>query len=385
MARRLAVLTTGRQDWGILRSTCIALRDDPHFQLNLMAGGMHCSSRFGRTVQLIEEEGFTACETLAWISNEAEQSADRQTARALEMVTDALNRAAPEAVILVGDRFESVAAAVAATLQRIPIIHLHGGEETEGAIDNAFRHAITKMSHLHLVSHPAHADRVIQMGEVSSNVHVVGAPGLDNLHREDLAGRAELEEFLGLEMRTPIVMVTLHPTTLGIDPTVEASAVADAMDKVEATYVLTLPNSDPGNDQIRRRLSYAAQKGGRVAIDALGERLYWGLMKISDAMLGNSSSALIEAPAAGLPAVNVGDRQAGRVRGVNVIDSPPVASAIAQALRLALRPEFRSAARAAPSPFGDGRSAERILEVLRNWTPPKPPIKRWVGTKTCQH
>jgi UDP-hydrolysing UDP-N-acetyl-D-glucosamine 2-epimerase len=374
--RTIAVLTSGRQDWGILRSTCAALRDDPRFHLSLWTGGMHEAEAFGRTRDDVVAEGFTPAQSLAWIEGDA--SAAAQSARALVLVHAALERVRPEALVLVGDRFETAIAATAATLARVPIVHLHGGEETEGAFDNAFRHAITKMSHLHLVSCDDHARRVVQMGEPRETVHVVGAPGLDNLHRTDLAGRDELESHLGIRLESPLVLVTHHPATLGADPTAEVAAVVDAMREVPATYVITLPNADPGHAAVRDALVLAGRAPMRVATTSLGERRYWGLMRIADAMLGNSSSAIVEAPALGLPAVNVGDRQKGRARGTNVIDVPPKAEDIAAALRVALSDEGRRKARSGHSLFGDGKSARRIVDVLAAWVPPRPLQKRFV-------
>jgi UDP-hydrolysing UDP-N-acetyl-D-glucosamine 2-epimerase len=380
LRRRIAVLSTGRQDWGILRSTCRLLHEDEGFDLRLIVGGMHCSRRFGLTQRLVEEEGFTCSEVLRWIPSDRELPAQEQAGAALRMVADALERQQPEALLLVGDRLETAAAAIAATLARVPLIHLHGGEETQGAFDNALRHAITKQSHLHLVSHPKHAARVIAMGEAPATVHVVGAPGLDNLHRPDLAGQPELEDFLRIPLRSPVVLVTLHPATLGNGSALEAAAVCAMMDQVAATYVITLPNADPGNEPIRSSLIAAGAGPGRAVVEALGERRYWGLMRVADALVGNSSSALIEAPVLGLPAVNVGDRQKGRTRGANVLDAPADPGALAAAVRTALSPDFRHAARRAPSPFGDGRTGPKIIEILRAWTPPCPPVKPLIQT-----
>jgi UDP-hydrolysing UDP-N-acetyl-D-glucosamine 2-epimerase len=375
--KHIAVLTTGRQDWGILRSTCALLRSDARFALSLWSGGMHESAKFGRTGDDIVREGFVIERRMAWLDDTSETAAHVQASRALEHVGNAL-RTPPDALLLAGDRIETASAAMAATLARVPIIHLHGGEETEGAFDNALRHAITKMSHLHLVSCEAHARRVTQMGEPSSSVHVVGAPGLDNLHRNDIATRADLEQSLGIALESPLVVVTLHPSTLGADAQLEAEAVAGALDDVDATYVITLPNADPGNAATRAVLSAAVERNPkkRIAVESMGERRYWGIMRAADAMLGNSSSALVEAPAVHLPAVNVGDRQRGRVRGENVIDAPPDRKLVATALRHALSPEGRARAKG-PSPFGDGKSAPRIVEVLAQWTQPQPPVKRW--------
>lgn len=339
-----------------------------------MVGGMHNSPRFGLTRRMIEEDGFTPSEVLSWITDEG-ASAPAQAGAALSLVGDALDRLRPDALLLVGDRFETAAAALAATLAGVPIVHLHGGEETEGALDNAFRHAITKLSHLHLVSHEEHAARVIGMGEDPGTVHVVGAPGLDNLHREDLAQREELESVLDLHLEPPVVLVTLHPATAAGDPAAEAAAVIGAMERVTATYVVTLPNTDPGNESVRAALLATSRGPRRSAVEALGERRFWGLMKLADAMLGNSSAALIEAPALALPAVNVGDRQRGRLRGGNVLDAPAETSAITLALERALEPTFRRSLAATASPYGDGRAGQRIVAILSAWRPPRPPIK----------
>ncbi|MFZ4764498.1 MAG: UDP-N-acetylglucosamine 2-epimerase [Roseimicrobium sp.] len=371
----MAVLTTGRQDWGILRGLCKLLEQDAGFELRLMVGGMHNSSFFGRTKDIIIEEGFKISEELGWVPDAPPLLPHIQAGDALRLVAQALQRQRPDALVLLGDRFETAAAALAATLERVPLIHLHGGEETLGAMDNALRHAITKLSHLHFTSHPIHAARVIALGEDPATVHVVGAPGLDNLHRDDIPSREALEAHLGIPLHPPVVLVTLHPATLSADLATEVSAVTQAMQTVNATYVITLPNSDPGNEAIRAAMIKAADSPNSVAVEALGEKRFWSLMRESDAMLGNSSSAIIEAPALGLPAVNVGDRQKGRVRGSNVLDAKPEAGSIAAALRQALSSEFRAAAHRAPSPFGNGDASQRMMDVLRRWIPPHPPLK----------
>jgi len=374
-AIRIAVLSTGRQDWGILRELCRLLRADSKFELLLMLGGMHGAVVFGRTRELVVAEGFAPCEELNWIPDGQPLDSERQAGDALWMTAGALRRQRAEALVLVGDRFETASAALGAAMARVPVIHLHGGEETAGAMDNIFRHAITKLSHLHFTSHPEHTARVIALGEEPSTVHTVGAPGLDNLHRCDLPNRAELELFLGMPLSPPVVLVTLHPTTLGGDPAAEAASVVGAMNAVEASYVITLPNADPGNEPMRMAMLAASAQPRCKAVEALGERRFWGMMRIADAMLGNSSSAVIEAPALGLPAVNVGDRQKGRVRGGNLLDSAADAASVTAALSTALTPEFRVRAQASPSPFGKGGASAAILEVLRRWTPPNPPVK----------
>ncbi|MEA2518436.1 MAG: hypothetical protein QOF49_516 [Chloroflexota bacterium] len=403
--RVIAVLTTGRQDWGILRSTCAAIRATDGLRLWLIAGGMHLSAAYGMTVEQLRVDGFAPDSELAWLAGDGDRDGDRddglrrdrdrnragaigteipaadQAAAALAAVGAELAAHRPAALLVAGDRLETAAAAVAATLAGVPLIHLHGGEQTEGAFDDALRHAITKLSHLHLVSHPEHADRVVALGEDPATVHVVGAPGLDNAGRDDLPDRTELAASLGIELAPPVVIVTVHPATLATDQAGLAAAVAEAMDAVPATYVITLPNSDPEAGLVRAALlSAAAGRPDRVAVDALGERRYWGLLRVADAMLGNSSSGLIEAPAVGLPVVNVGDRQKGRRRDANIVDVPAEGRAVAAALRRALEPATRIALGAARRPLADGRAGERIARIIAAWTPPDPPRKRGLPT-----
>jgi UDP-hydrolysing UDP-N-acetyl-D-glucosamine 2-epimerase len=371
--RRIAVLSTGRQDWGILRSTSLAVAARPDAALELIVGGMHLSEAHGRTVDLVRADGLEPVAELDWMADG--EDADGQAARALDGVGRVLAERRPNALLLAGDRFEVAAAALAATIERIPIVHLHGGEQTEGAFDDALRHAITKLSHLHLVSHDEHARRVEAMGEDPSTIHVVGAPSLDAAFRADLADRAELETNLRLPLAPPVVVVTVHPATLDPDPAAVAGPVAEAMDLVPATYVVTLPNTDPGGSSVRAVMAEAAQRPGRVAVEALGERRYWGLLRVADAMLGNSSSGILEAPAVDLPAVNVGDRQGGRRREGNVLDAPEDPEAIAEVLRLALSPATRDRVRATHPRGLDGRVGQRIADIIAAWDPPVPPRK----------
>lgn len=373
----IAILTSGRQDWGILHSTAVAIRAHPDLELRLLIGGMHLSRRHGHTVDDVLADGFEPDATLPWLGTDyaADPPAPDQAAAALQAVAAALQELRPEALLLVGDRLETAAAALAATLERVPIIHVHGGEQTLGAFDDALRHAITKLSHLHLVSHEEHARRVIAMGEDPSSVHVVGAPGLDASVRQDVASRGELARDLDLPLDPPIVLVTVHPATLGRGPMAEAAAVVAAMDAVPATYVITLPNSDPGGDAIREMIADASNKPGRVLVDSLGARRYWGLLRIADAMLGNSSSALIEAPAVDLPAVDVGDRQAGRRAGPNVLHAPADPQLVTDALREALDPATRRRVAAARPALAHGLAGQRIADIIAAWRPPKPPRK----------
>lgn len=374
--RRIAVLTTGRQDYGILRSTILALRDDPRFELLCWAGGMHLKKAFGRTVENVRADGVPVAAEIDFMGEAADASAD--SAAAVREVAKAIDSGKPHALLLLGDRTETLAAGFAATVKGVPIAHLHGGEESEGAIDNALRHALTKLSHLHLTSHDVHARRVRQMGEPAETVKVVGAAGLDNLYRTDLPDRAALEKHLGMALKDPVIAVTLHATTLGGDSAAEISALTAAMEKIDATWVITQPNSDAGGAVIRARWSAWGSGRARTAVvDALGERNYWGLLRIASAVLGNSSSGIIEAPAAGLPVVNVGDRQRGRLRTEHVVDAAPEAGAIERALRTALEPAARERLKKTPGHYLAGAAAPRIVEALATWTIPDPPRKKF--------
>ena len=371
--RRIAVLSTGRQDYGIVRSTCLALRSDSRFELTLLVAGMHLSPAHGLPVSEIDADGIPIHSKLDTFRARPEE----ESAATIEALVPVLQDLEPDALLVAGDRTETAAGVLAATIARVPVIHLHGGEETEGAIDNALRHAITKMSHLHLVSNEVHARRVRQMGEPPATIVVVGAPGLDNLRRPDLPSRADLERHLGISLKVPVVLVTHHPATLGGDPQAEASALVDAMSSIDATWVITLPNSDAGAIAIRKAfVAFASTRPSRaVAVESLGAARYAAMLRIADAMLGNSSSGIIEAPVFALPAVNVGDRQKGRLRSANVLDVPAARAQITASLARALDPAFRRSLDPRESPYGDGKSAARILEALAAWDIPQPPRK----------
>ncbi len=372
--KTIAILTTGRQDWSIVHSTAAAIRSSSALRLQLVVGGMHLSRRHGLTVEDVRRDGFPPDAELAWLDDSLDHdpAAIEQAAAALAAVGGWLRAARPDALLLTGDRLETMAAAVAATLEQVPIVHLHGGEQTAGAFDDALRHAITKLSHLHLVSHEEHGRRVERLGEDPATIHVVGAPGLDAAMRQDLPSGTELAAEIGVDLRPPVVLVTVHPETASLDPVGAARAVVAAMDALPATYVITLPNTDPGADEVRALLLDAARMPGRVAVEALGERRYWGLLRLADAMLGNSSSALIEAPVVGLPAVDVGDRQGGRRHGPNVRHAAADAEAVRTALADALQPAARAAAVAGRPPLVDGLAGARIADILAAWRPPEP-------------
>jgi UDP-hydrolysing UDP-N-acetyl-D-glucosamine 2-epimerase len=334
---------------------------------------MHLSESYGMTIKSILTDGFSITAQLDWLSSDfPEMHISLQMAKVIQLLGEELPKLKPDLLMLVGDRYESAAAALAAVSFMIPVVHLHGGEETEGALDNLFRHAITKLSHLHLVSHPLYKERVIQMGEDPQTVYVVGAPGLDNLYRTDLPDRKALEETLGMSLEAPVVIVTIHPVTSNpIETEAILSALIPIITNTDASYIITLPNSDPGNSTIRSAFLPLGTNCSCVkVVEALGERVYFGLMRLAALMIGNSSSGLIEAGVYQLPVINIGTRQSGRLRSRNVIDVEPDTIMIQNAILKALSEEFRASLVGTTSPYGDGRSGERIVEVLRHWSRP---------------
>lgn len=369
--RRICVVTGTRADYGLLEPLMRLIAQDPALLLNVVASCMHLSPAFGQTVRLIEEDGYVVDERVEMLlSSDTELGAAKSTGLGVISMADALTRLAPDVVVILGDRFEALSAAVAAYMLRIPIAHIHGGELTEGALDDGIRHAITKLSLLHFTSTEAYRRRVIQLGEQADRVFDVGALGVDNVLSAPMLSERELSSALGVQMRHPLFVVTFHPVTLEAgQATAQMQALLDALDSVEpGTVIITRPNADPGNTTIDELIDgYVARNPNVSAFQAVGHVRYLSAVRAADVVIGNSSSGIIEAPALGTPTVNVGTRQDGRIKSPSVIDCEPEADAIVDAIRRALEPVFRDEARAhaASGPYGDGHAAERILEVLK--------------------
>jgi UDP-hydrolysing UDP-N-acetyl-D-glucosamine 2-epimerase len=269
-------------------------------------------------------------------------------------------------VLILGDRHEALSCALAATSLELPIAHLHGGELSEGSLDDAMRHCITKLAHLHFPATKAYGERIVQLGEDPSRVNVVGAAGLEAIRALNPLSRDELALSLGLELRTPLVAVTFHPASLrAADARAESEELAAALEEVDGSVIVTLPNDDPGGLAVREAMLALEARCSHVrTYAALGQRRYLSLLAHADAVVGNSSSAIIEAPSFKLPVVDVGDRQRGRTRAPNIRNVPPERAAIAAAIAAALDPAFRESLTDMESPYGDGRVSERVLAVL---------------------
>jgi UDP-N-acetylglucosamine 2-epimerase (non-hydrolysing)/GDP/UDP-N,N'-diacetylbacillosamine 2-epimerase (hydrolysing) len=367
--RRICVFTGARAEYGLLRWTMAELRDRPDVVLQVLVAGAHLSPEYGMTCQSIADDSFEIDERVEMlVSSVTSVGVAKSLGLGVIGFADALTRLSPEVLVVLGDRYEALAVATTAMLLRIPIAHIAGGESTEGAFDESIRHAITKMAHLHFVATDEFRDRVIQLGEPPERVMTVGAPGLDGVEKLRLMSVTEIEDELRLPPGRPLLVVTYHPVTaVGHDPAAGVHSLLAGLDTIpDATVVFTQPNADTAAARITDAMqSYVLRAPERARIfAALGQRRYLSLLSCADAVIGNSSSGLIEAPAVGTPTVNIGDRQRGRPRAASVIDCPEEPSAIGAAVRRALSPAMRRRAAASESPYGRGGAARRIATAL---------------------
>lgn len=368
--RRLRLLTTGRADWNILSPLARALAADPDFDFGLIVTGGHLDAAQGLTVAAIEATGLPIAARVPW----GDGTPAARAARVLEGVAQALSDNPADMLILLGDRFETLAAAQAATLVGVPLVHLSGGDVTGGAMDDGFRHALTKLSHLHLAFHQTAARRLRQMGEAADRVHVVGNPALDGLVEAARMPDAELESRLGAPLGARNLLVTFHPVTLQPDlGRAELEGLLTALDRLDDDWTLwiTAPNADPGGADLDARLrAWAAGRPRTHFREALGEA-YAPLVARCAAVIGNSSSGLAETPTLGVPTVDVGERQRGRLAGPGVVHAGAAPDAILDALARARSIDRQTIA----NPYGDGRAVPRIAAILKA-APPRDALLR---------
>jgi UDP-hydrolysing UDP-N-acetyl-D-glucosamine 2-epimerase len=366
--RRIAFFTSTRADYGLLRPLMAEVVSRPQLALQVIVSGTHLSDAHGATWQEIAGDGFLVDERVEMsLAADDAESVARSASQVLAGVAAALVRLQPDVLVLLGDRYELLAAAQAAVLARVPIAHIHGGEATEGAIDDAIRHAVTKLSQWHFAAAEPYAERIRQMGEEPSRVWNVGAAAMDNIAALEPVPKEALEAFLGLTLRTPAFLVTYHPVTVDADVGLAAmQALLTAIDTGDASIIITGVNADPGATAIRERLKkFAGARPGRVAmVESLGVRRYLSLMRHVDAVVGNSSSGLLEAPAVGVPTVDIGPRQQGRLRAPSVLHCGESAAEIREALDMALSLKHRAIAARRESPYGQPGAARRIIDQL---------------------
>ena len=367
-SRKIAVVTTSRADYGHLYWTLKELRARPQIDLRLIALGAHFSPAFGNTFTEIEADGFTIDERIECLfSSDSDVGMAKTIGAATLGLADAFGRMRPDILLLIADRYEMLAPASVALALRIPVAHIEGGDVSEGAIDDAVRNALTKMSHLHFTTNENSRRRILAMGEEAWRVHLVGSPSLDNLSRRRLMAREELAADLNLNLDQPTIIVAYHPVTIRRDTVSEADAVFQALGELNAQIVFCYPNADAGSHQlIERAAAFCATRPNAHLFVNLNHMKYWSLLKHSDLLLGNSSSGIMETPSIPLPTVNVGMRQRGREQARNVIDAAPETDVILKAVEKGLSADFRQSLEGMTNPYGDGHASEKIAEVLCN-------------------
>lgn len=369
--RPICVVTTTRADYGIFRPLLFALSADSTFDLRITVTGTHLSDIFGMTVREIKSDGFLIDEEipilLGGCTTPEEMSATM--ARALEGFGSYFQKRRPELLVLLGDRFETFAVCACAVNARIPVAHLHGGEATEGLLDECFRHAITKMSYLHFTATEPYRKRVIQLGESPDRVFNVGAMGVENALHVPYITLKQLENELAFPLSSkPYAVVTFHPVTLEEEAAeIQIAALLSAMNaRPDLNFLITKSNADIGGQQINEQIeAFSACHPNCCAVASLGMLRYMSALRYAAFVLGNSSSGIVEAPSFGIPTVDIGDRQRGRIRADSVIGCLPRQADILRAMELACSPEMRQKAASVVNPYGDGRTSERICKILK--------------------
>src|SRR5215469_1495653 len=366
MKRRIAVITTSRADYSHLYWPLHDLSRHPKVDLQLIAMGPHLSPEFGQTVREIEQDGFPiAARIECLLSSDTDVGMAKTIGVATLALADCLGQMRPDLLLLAADRYELVAPAAVATALRIPIVHIEGGEISEGAIDDAVRNALTKLAHVHFTSTTVARARVIAMGEEEWRVHCAGAASLDHLTRSRLLAREEVEARLELSFEKPSVVVAYHPTTIARDTTREVDAVFTALRDVRAQLLFCYPNTDAGSRSlIERAENFARERRNSRVFVNLGAVEYWSLLRQVDLLLGNSSSGIMEAASFALPAIDIGIRQRGRERGHNVIHADASVEAILRAVERATDPAFRRSLEGITNLYGNGTAARKIVSVL---------------------
>ena len=374
---RIAAVTGSRADFGLMSPLFKAIAADRAFAFSLIVTGAHLDATLGRTVDEIEAEGFSiAARVAATDPGDDAQAIARATARGLAGFAEVLPRLAPDLLLLPGDRYEILAAALAALFAKVPVAHFFGGDVTAGAFDEAIRHGISKIAHIHFPTHAAAGRRLQQLGEDPSHIHVVGSPALDAILTLTPIDRPALFAALGLEPRPRLVLVAFHPATL--DRVASRSQLEELLAALDTeaddtAMLITGSNADTEGRALSARLAeYATAAPGRAFRTSLGHRLYHHALAHAALVVGNSSSGLYEAPSFRIPTVNVGDRQEGRVRAASVIDCPAERGAIAAAIARARTLDCRDVV----NPYGDGQASERILRVLRGLADPRCLLKK---------
>ncbi|MDF1742874.1 MAG: UDP-N-acetylglucosamine 2-epimerase [Gimesia sp.] len=370
MNKTVCLVTGSRAEYGLLRPLIEEILSEASFTLQLLVTGSHLSPEFGLTYQGIEADGYRIDEKVEVImSSDSPVGICKSMGLALISISEAYARLQPDLVIVLGDRYEIFSAVSAAHISRIPVAHLHGGEVTEGAFDDALRHSITKMSHFHFTSTEVYRQRVIQLGESPDRVFNVGAIGLDNIRSLKFLTRDELETAIGLKLNRRNLLCTFHPVTLGGNSSVQqVRCLLNVLEQLEETnLIFTQTNADTDGRVINQLIDEFTRKDVNryKSFVSMGQLRYLSAMQYVDAVIGNSSSGIIEAPSFGIGTVNIGDRQTGRIKSESVIDCEPTETGIASGLKTLYSPEFERLRENVSNPYGDGQTSLRIVNILK--------------------
>ena len=369
--RKICVITGTRAEYGLLRWVMQGIKDDPELRLQVIATGMHLSPEFGLTYREIEQDGFQLDRKVEMLTS-SDTPVGIAKSMGLGMIgfADALNELKPDLIVVLGDRFEIFAAVAAALVACIPVAHLHGGEATEGAFDEALRHSITKMAHLHFVAAEEYRQRVIQLGEQPERVFLVGGLGIDNIKRLKLLDRAELEASLDFKLSQRNLLITFHPVTLEPATTVDqmAELLAALAQLQDTQLIFTLPNADTGGRALMKMVEqFVAQHPNARAYTSLGQLRYLSCIAHVDGVVGNSSSGLAEVPSFKKGTINIGDRQRGRLQASSVTNCEPTRQSIAAALERLYSEDFQVSLGQVRNPYGEGGASEKVVETIKHY------------------
>ncbi len=371
MSRKICVITGTRAEYGLLRWVMQGIKDDPELTLQIIATGMHLSPEFGLTYREIEQDGFQIDRKVEMLtSSDTPVGIAKSMGLGLIGFADALNELKPDLIVVLGDRFEIFTAVSVALVARIPVAHLHGGELTEGAFDDAMRHSITKMSHLHFVAAEEYRQRVIQLGEQPDRVFLVGGLGIDNIKRLKLLDRAELEASLDFKLGSKNLLITFHPVTLetATASVQMAELLAALAELTDTRLIFTMPNADTdGRVLIKMVEEFVAKHTNAKAYTSLGQLRYLSCVSHVDGVVGNSSSGLAEVPSFKKGTVNIGDRQRGRLQATSVINCEPTRQSIAAAFEKLYSLDFQKGLFKVINPYGVGGASEKIVGIIKNY------------------
>ncbi|WP_026497341.1 UDP-N-acetylglucosamine 2-epimerase [Butyrivibrio sp. WCD3002] len=367
--KKLAIVTTTRAEYGLLRSVIKKFDIDENIELRLVVTGAHLSGEQGNTVTEIEADGVRIDKKIS-ILDDAENNPSKIMANALMGFSKYFEEEKPDALMVLGDRFETMAICIVAYNKRIPIIHIHGGETTEGAVDEAYRHSITKMSQLHFPATDEYRNRIIQLGEDPKNVYCVGALGVENAKSLTLMKKEELEDSIGFKLLGRYAVGTFHPVTL--ENNTAGDQVRELLSAIDSykdiSFIFSKANLDTDGLVINKILQeYADSHENFMLVDSLGVIRYMSALKGAAFVIGNSSSGIIEAPAFGIPTINIGDRQKGRTAGKSVINCKPACEDIKKAIDTALSAEFLDSIKDAVNPYGAGDTSDKILQITKKY------------------